>query len=231
MIVAAALCPAAPLLVPALTGAEPVAPDLRSACLAAAADLAEAGADAVAVLGAGSQTRRWDRGSGLDLAAFAPGPGARRPAGRPGLPYPLGIGGWLLTEAGYRGDRLLQSVSAQDSAGRCAQAGAALAAARPRLALLVMADGSARRSLKAPGYFDDRSERFDAAVESAIGSGALGWLLSADRRLAGELMATGFPALQALAAAMAGGRLVTQVRYSGAPFGVGYLVASLRVTG
>jgi hypothetical protein len=91
-----------------------------------------------------------------------------------------------------------------------------------------MADGSARRGLKAPGYTDDRSVPFDAEVERAIRAGDMSALLSLDAVLARELMATGRAGWQVLAGAMNGGRPACEIWYCDDPFGVAYLVASLR---
>jgi hypothetical protein len=99
-----------------------------------------------------------------------------------------------------------------------------------RMALLVMGDGSARRSLKAPGYLDPRAAAFDAEVERAVRAGDLDALLRLDQALARDLMATGRPAWQVLAGAMQSLTPVSEVLYCGDPFGVAYLVASLRPT-
>ncbi len=90
-----------------------------------------------------------------------------------------------------------------------------------------MADGSACRTLKAPGYLDARAASFDDQVERAIRDGDGDALLAVDASLARELMATGRPGWQVLAGALRGTGWAAQVRYSGDPFGVGYLVASL----
>jgi hypothetical protein len=230
MIVAAALCPAPPLLIRELTGADQVAADLRAACLDAVAELMAAEPEVIAVAGAAGQTSTWDAASSLELALFAPGPRGRARAGRPpGLPPSLGVGAWLIGQAGYTGEPILQSVAADEPGGRCASIGASLAAARARVSLLVMADGSARRGLKAPGYLDERSAAFDAGVERAVRTGRLDALLSVDQDLAADLMATGRPAWQVLAGALAGRSVTSEIRYAGDPFGVAYLVASLRV--
>ena len=230
MIVAAALCPAPPLLVRELTGADLVAADLRAACLEAVAELIVAGPEVIAVVGPAEQTRTWDGASSLDLARFAPGAGTRSRQDRsPGLPPALGVGAWLLGQAGYTGERLLQSVAADEPSGRCSGLGTSLARSRAQVSLLVMADGSARRGLKAPGYLDERSAGFDADVEQAVRTGRLDALLSIDQDLALDLMATGRPAWQVLAGAMAGRKVTSEIRYVGDPFGVAYLVASLRV--
>lgn len=241
MIVAAALCPSPPLLIPGLTGAARVLPELSLACEQAIAELVAAGPDAVAVVGPGELTTAWDAGTRLDVAAFAPRPGAAvltwggDPPEPPavnrggGLPLSLGVGGWLLDQAGFAGERRLRSVAHHEAAERCARIGAGLAVGSAKTALVVLADGSACRTPKAPGYFDERSAGFDAEVERAIRAADLGALLAIDAALASELMATGRPAWQVLAGALDGDRLTTEIRYCDDPFGVAYLVASLRV--
>jgi hypothetical protein len=250
VISAAALCPAPPLLARELTGADPVLPELRQACLDAVTAVQSGVPDLVAVVGVAAQTRGWDPGTGLDLSAYAPAlglsaypprpgePGGRGyPAGtrgsgapRPSLPLPLGLGSRLLDQAGYAGRRELYSIGGREQAVACAALGARIAAAGERVALLVMADGSARRGLKAPGYLDPRSVPFDAEVEKAVRAGDMTALLALDAGLAEALMATGRPAWQVLAGAMTGQRPACQVRYCDDPFGVAYLVASLTVS-
>jgi aromatic ring-opening dioxygenase LigB subunit len=97
------------------------------------------------------------------------------------------------------------------------------------VALLVMGDGSARRSRRAPGHLDERSEAFDAEVERAVRDGDLGALLAIDAQLARDLMATGRAAWQVLAGAVDGKAPAATIRYRDDPFGVAYLVASLDI--
>jgi len=97
------------------------------------------------------------------------------------------------------------------------------------VALLVLGDGSACRGLKAPGYLDERSAGFDAEVERAVRTGDLDALLTIDPALASELMATGRPAWQVLAGALNGQVVASEIRYCDDPFGVAYLVASIRI--
>jgi hypothetical protein len=248
VLTAAALCPAPPLLARELTGADPVVPELRQACLDAATDLLLSGPDVIVVVGAGEQTREFGGRGRLDLAAYAPalaltGPDEAGPdeAGRDGsrrqrsavdgggepVPLPLGLGCRLLDQAGYVGPIELHSVDDRASAADCAALGARLAATAAQVALLVMADGSARRGLKAPGYLDERSFPFDAQVTDAIRAGDMAPLLALDASLARDLMATGRPAWQVLAGAMGERRPASVIRYSDDPFGVAYLVATL----
>jgi hypothetical protein len=245
VIVAAALCASPPLLHPALTGRETVLPDLRAACAEAVARLLREDPEVIAVVGPAPATGEWDAGGRLDAAAFAPGSAALGSAGRGSaaavgagaLPLSLGLGAMLLDQDGYRGQRRLFAVSPDAPAGACGALGAELAAGAARTALLVMGDGSARRTLKAPGHLDPRAEPFDAEVERAVRAGRLGALLELDEALARDLMATGRPAWQVLAGAMPDGAganglgahsvPVTEVLYRDDPFGVAYLVAYL----
>jgi hypothetical protein len=235
MITGAALCPWPPLLVRELTGADPVLPELRAACAEAVAALLRDGPEVVTVVGPGAATASWPGDGRLDVAAFGPGAmaadrtAAARTADRPVLPPAPGIGAYLLDQAGYHGERLIWSVSADEPAAGCRKLGADLAGGSTRTALLAIGDGSARRGPRAPGHFDERAGAFDAEVERAVRAGDFTALLALDPTLARELMATGRPAWQVLAGALEGmAGLATEVQYTGDPFGVAYLVATLR---
>jgi aromatic ring-opening dioxygenase LigB subunit len=101
-----------------------------------------------------------------------------------------------------------------------------LAARAERVALLVMGDGSACRTVKAPGYLDDRAEAFDAAAAHALGTADPGALIALDALLAYELKAAGRAPWQVLAGAGEGAGLRGQLLYEDATYGVGYLVAT-----
>jgi hypothetical protein len=137
----------------------------------------------------------------LPLAPAIGGPSSGPPS--PPVPLALAIGTQLLDAAGYVGPRVLQSVAESASPDACRDLGRDLAADAPLTALLVMGDGSARRSAAAPGYLDDRAEPFDALVEQALRDGDLAALASLDPDLARDLLAAGRPAWQVLAAALA----------------------------
>jgi len=226
VIVAAELCASPPLLHPALTGRDVVLPELRAACAEAVARLLGEDPETVVVVGPAVATGEWEPDGVLDSTAFAPG-AASGGSGRGSLPLSLGLGAMLLDQAGYEGPRRLLAVSADEVTSACAALGAELAVGATRMAMLVMGDGSARRSLKAPGHLDPRAEPFDAQVEQAVRDGRLGALLKLDEALARDLMATGRPAWQVLAGAIPNDALVTEVLYRDDPFGVAYLVASL----
>ncbi|HEX6519409.1 MAG TPA: hypothetical protein VF070_05245 [Streptosporangiaceae bacterium] len=199
MIIAASLCPWPPVLARELTGRDPVIPELRKACTEATERLVGARPELIAVVGPADQTRRWDPGSRLDLSVFAPALGS---GGTPALPPSVGLGALLLDQIGYRGPRILEAVSEHEEAAGCAELGAAIGGSAERVGLLVMGDGSARRSTQAPGYYDERAAAFDAETERALRHGDLDALLAISPALARELLATGRPAWQVMAGAI-----------------------------
>ena len=229
MIVRAALCPSPPLLATGVTGQDALLPELREACAAAVGWLLAAAPDVVTVIGPSAATASWPPDSVPDLRIHAP---AAYPGPSP-LPLALAIGAQLLDAVGYEGPRILQSVAESASPAACLELGRDLAADAPRIALLALGDGSARRSVAAPGYLDDRAEPFDASVELAFRDGDLSALTALDPDLARDLLASGRPAWQALAGALgaspAAAHPETEVLYSEAPFGVAYLVATLQL--
>jgi hypothetical protein len=161
----------------------------------------------------------------------------------PPLPLALGIGAMLLDDAGYTGPRTLHGIAEGEPAATCLALGRQLAASAPRVALLAVGDGTARRSASAPGYLDERAAPFDEAVARAVRDGDLPAIAALDPALAAALLAAGRPAWQTLAGALsaaapqagyraaadrpAASRPRTAVLYSDAPLGVAYLVATL----
>lgn len=215
------VCPHPPLLVPALDPralAELV--PVREAALAAVRTILDARPGTVTVLGAGAGDVDVDeraggslRGYGADVAVGGPDPV---------LPLSLTVGAWLLDEAGWRGPR------------RHVGDGVDLTSGPPPEALLVMADGSTRRTDRSPGSFDERAEGFDALVSAVLADGDAAALAGLDLDLADDLKAAGARAL------VQAGRLVASLTDDGAevrarlhletaPFGVGYWVADWQV--
>ncbi|WP_411084124.1 class III extradiol dioxygenase subunit B-like domain-containing protein [Streptomyces sp. cmx-18-6] len=232
MLVAAAVCPCPPLLVPEVAaGAAPELDTARAACLDAVGVLAASRPDLLVVVGPGEGRvhpgggRGSFRGFGVDLDVTLgePDPAVRVPP----LPDSLAVGAWLLGRARWAAapvDGL--AVDERRSAGECAKAGAEAAGRAGRVALLVMGDGSACRTLKAPGYLDERAAPFDARATAALGSADLAALDALDETLAYELKAAGRAPWQLLSGAAHGAGLVGRLLYEDAPYGVGYTVAA-----
>jgi hypothetical protein len=180
VLLAAAVCPHPPLLVPEVAaGAAYETGDLRAACRAAVATLP---GDTVCV----------------------------------GTAQAVEVGLWLLPYA-------TPLVIARDTTPYDA---AALGRSLDTPGLLVMGDGSARRSLAAPGYLDPRAEPYDAAVARALAGADTGGLLALDPADDDALLVAGRAAWQVLAGAAEGGQWRGELLYDAAPYGVGYLVAT-----
>jgi hypothetical protein len=92
-------------------------------------------------------------------------------------------------------------------------------------ALLVLANGSGRRSEKAPGHLDERAFDFDDSLGKALVSGDAAGLERLDGALAGALLASGCDALRSVAG-LVHGDVAAQTRYADDPFGVQYWVVT-----
>jgi hypothetical protein len=220
--VTVAFCPAPPLLLPAVEGS----PDadtaaLRHACADAVAAMLAFRPEVVVVVGTGAPACvRFGDGDAGDLRGFGvdleiPFTGRVRPGGRR-LPLPHLLGASLLTDAGYAGTRVGAGPDDLPELVRSLPGA---------VGILAMGGGSARRSVKAPGYLDDAAEPFDAAVAAALGRGDAAALAALDADEGRRLLADGVPVWRAVGTALADRSVVAQLHASTAPFGVGYLVA------
>jgi hypothetical protein len=229
VLVASAVCPHPPALLPPLaSGAAPELHDVRTACERALDELLAAEPVVVVIVGIDDMTRSYDESAWGTFAPYgAPvevslgGP----PSGPARLPLSLSVGAWLLDRIGWEGRRLGQGVADTLSPDECAELGVKLAETADRVAFLVMGDGSARRSITAPGYFDPRAEVFDTEVVAALELGEVAALRRLDPVLARELLVAGRAPWQVLAGAWGGDIPDAQLLYAGAPYGVGYTVA------
>jgi hypothetical protein len=188
-----AFVPSAPLLLPALGGGPH---ELRSACQQAISAL-----DREIVVIGGATPTGWCSGS-VDATAFG---AAGEPATDP-LPLPLAVGSALL------GDRPHRLLAVDGSAVDLPEG----------VDLLVVGDGTAKRTEKAPGHFDPRAEEYDEQVVEGLRAGTLPDL---DVELGRELLVGGLEVWRTVAASVSGS-FATDVLYAAAPYGVGYVVAT-----
>jgi hypothetical protein len=150
------------------------------------------------------------------------------PAGSAGqaLPLSLLIGTWLVEQSKAANlPRTAVTVAADETPAVCAELGQELAAGNDRVALLVMGDGSARRSEHSPVHLHPRAELFDSTVAAALDLADCVTLAALDPDLATDLHAAGRAPWQVLAGAAASADLQGALTYHAAPYGVGYLVA------
>ena len=226
--VSVAFCPSTPLLVPAVAGratAETAA--LREACTEAVGAAMAADPEVVVVVGAapgiapGARFAPGDAGSlrGFGVPLDVPFGVPAGPGGRP-LPLAHTVGAWLLAQAGCT------AVPVGVAPGGLAEI---LADPAGRTAVLAVGGGSARRTVKAPGYLDPAAEPFDDAVAAALAAGDAAALAALDPDAGERLLADGVPAWRAVGRALAGRPVRATLRHHAAPFGVGYLVADWAV--
>lgn len=238
MLIAAAVCPHPPLLVPELAaGAAPELDGVRAACDTAIGVIESAKPDLIVVVGGAAEAAEFDGSAAGSLAGY--GVAWQTGAGTPVLPLSLTIGRWLLERRGlvaaspdvrYSGGtrppvRLL-ATAFRSPPPACARLGAQIAERAGRVALLTMGDGSARRDIKAPGYLDPRAQPYDAAVAAALAAADAECLAKLDPELSDELMAAGRAAWQVLAGAAGNRGYRARLHSDTAPYGVGYFVAS-----
>lgn len=235
MIVAAAVVPGAPFLVPAV--ADRIAagtPELIAACRQAV--VAPGAADLIVVVAAGrppaaprllppgplpgsSPLRR------RDLAAAAP------PATLPAVGSIVGAAVLARGRPGLDPSRVRIVETGADPA-----AAAALVTGLgddTRVGLVIVADGAAAHGEHAPGRRDDRSAGFDDALAAALAGGDPAALAAAvaDRELARQLGAVTDPLGVLARLTLADPPTTADLPYRGHPYGVGYLVASWRWSG
>ncbi|MEV5956024.1 class III extradiol dioxygenase subunit B-like domain-containing protein [Streptomyces sp. NPDC051987] len=266
MLVAAAVCPCPPVLVPEVAaGAAPELDTARAACTDALGVLAAARPDLLVVVGPAEQPgwgvfpqggRGTFRGFGAEVdvrlgtgpvsggaaagavsggaaagAGSAAGdgaaPGDGDAAGERELPPSLAVGAWLLERTGWA-DAPVEGLGVGEplETEQCVRTGREIAGRAARVALLVMGDASACRTLKAPGYLDDRAAPFDAEVARALGAADVAALKALDPDLAYRLKAAGRAPWQVLAGAAEDADLAGALLYDDAPYGVCYLVAT-----
>lgn len=226
MIIGVVFVPAAPLMLPDID-VEHLLDDVRDAAIELIREF-EPDAQRVIVVGSTPQAQ-WHLQGGIGSsrglggsAEYAVGSSADP------LPQSLTIGAAMLEAAAWDTDVIALGVSAESTypeRARLAGEVVAQAAGAPTL-LLVVGDGSATRTEKAPGYIQPDALAFDEQVAAALGAADVDAILGIDQATADRLWCQGLPAWQVAASAVpaAQGVLVLQ----GAPFGVNYLLAAWR---
>ncbi len=139
----------------------------------------------------------------------------------------LGEGGPVEVVGSPQGERVAEAVLSAAGVSRLGRqgalaprpAGGGQGSFTPRPPLLVVGNGSARRTEKAPGHLDDRAADFDEALGHALGDGDAEALAGIDQSLARELWADTehLPRVAGIGPAVA-------VDYDDDPFGVQYWV-------
>jgi hypothetical protein len=148
------------------------------------------------------------------------------------LPLPLLIAGWLREQVDATQVRVsVSAVPPGTTTAQCRRIGTELGQRLRRagapVGLLVLGDGAATHTRRAPGYLDSRAHRLDETVAVALATANPHALLELDAGLASELLVAGREAWQVgAAAAQSLARAYRgELLYSAAPYGVAYHVA------
>jgi hypothetical protein len=215
------------------SGAAAELADLRLACADAIGAVYAADPEIIVVVGVGPETRRFAAADFGTFDAFGvrsayPLGGRDTLAVGARMPPSLAVGAFLLLDAPPVAHRSALSVRPDTPAGECADLGRGLIAGSAPVGLIIMGDGSACRSDKAPGYRHEAAQPFDNAVTKALADADPAALLDLDIELASELLAAGRPAWQVLAGAALASPAAWRglVSYDAAPYGVQYTVAT-----
>lgn len=229
MLVAAAVVPSPPALVPEVaSGAAPELDATRGAALDAVRRLVAAAPDEVVVVAQADFTGWRDPAERVELAPYGVDVALRGGGPGPGR-SPLGhvVGLWLLEQVGCMAPVKRLGVAADLGPAACAALGAQLASGRGRVAALGVGDGSARRTETSPRWPDPRAVPYDDAVAAALAAVDLDALRMLDVATALDLVVAGRAPWQVLAGAAAvAGAWSGELLHAGAPYGVGYAVAA-----
>jgi hypothetical protein len=236
MLVAAAVCPHPPLLVPGITGVSgPGGPELdrlRAACHEAVGALAAERPDLIAVVGGAGRTAEYPPGTVASLdefgIPFTLPPAAAYPAGAPGLPLSLTIAKWLLTGVVGPPPVVWWGIAGGATTAECLELGGRIAALAPRVAVLAMGDGAGGRARGVPGAPDPAADRYDEQVAAALAAPSPRALAALDPAQADDLLVAGRAAWQVLAGAAGQDDFDAVLGYAAAPFEVTYFVATWR---
>jgi hypothetical protein len=220
VIEAVAFCPQAPALVPEVgRGLDAELDEVRTATRTAIQVAARRGEQLI-VIGSAETTRRHDPRARGSFAGFGVPLTVSLGSDEPGpleLPQALSVGAWLLRDALGPGCGASGWSVGWDSTAMKIEPD------QPTV-LVVVGDGSARLSEKAPGYLDPRAAERDQLTRDALRSGE-GDRLHPYPELDDELLVAGARAWKATAWETEGSSFEANLLYSGAPFGVGYFVA------
>ena len=224
----AIVVPAAPALLPNIGGsADPLgelrerARDVVAATAERDADAAQAGGATVprlVAVAAGDVTREWTLDAPSGAERFTTG---QVPAGA--LPTGLEIAR-MFAPLGWGEPIGLRSVASDATPEECAALGRELAAEGP-LVLLVVADGPATLTEKAPGYLQPDALVFARRLRRTLADADTNTLAALDPSTCDRLWMRGRPALQVLAGAFAGADAAGEVLAEESPSGVQYLLA------
>jgi len=172
-VVGAALVPAAPVLVPELSGQMMPAAGPLDAAHAALRRLIDSDPEQLVVVAEADREAEFDRSARIGLHRLGGLPRLEDPdaAATEELPLPLAIGAALLDELDWAGPTSYRLLNKSISSAEAAELGQQLDEGDSRTGLVLLGNGSARSTEKAPGSLDPNAEQFNQDLLSMIEQG------------------------------------------------------------
>lgn len=229
-IVGAALVPAAPVLLPALSGREQSAAPVLDAALEVIRQLIDAAPAEIIVLAEADHEGVFDNSApwGLNRLGGMPAcstSNARATRGEP-LPVPLAIGAALLGHAGWTGPTAYHALVRTMLPETAIDSGRRLSTSTRHVGLLLLGNGSACCTDKAPGSFHRGAQAFNEALTSMIRTGDLRAVEQLSAEASAEQLSDIRLPVQLLAGADLTGRLRGSIAYDEPFMGVHYICAA-----
>ena len=227
-IVSAALVPAAPVIVPGLSGHTMPAPEVRSAALDAIQRMIDAGVEEVIVLAEADRDGLFDSTAPWGLHRI----GGLHPFSEAGavfdqlLTMPLAIGASMLRDAGWTGTTYFHALERTISAEAAAEVGRGLGTTKRSVGLLLLGNGSACCTEKAPGSFHPQANEFNTSLVGMIRQGNRAAMMALPTQGAAEQLSDIRVPLQVFAGATPEHRLVSSIGFTGDFAGVYYICAT-----
>lgn len=165
-VVSAALVPAAPVLLRSLGGRMDPGADIRNAALQSVHAMLDTGPERIVVIAEGDHDEEFDESAmlGLHRLGGLPGSFVRDGDGQRMLPIPLAIAASILSEAGWSEPTTLVLVDESIAAEQALQRGRELQTLSERVGILLVGNGSACSTAKAPGSLHPDAETFNQRV-------------------------------------------------------------------
>lgn len=228
-LVSAALVPAAPVLVPGLSGHTMTAQEVRAATLDAIQRMIDAGVDEVIVLAEADRDGLFDSTAPWGLHRI----GGLHPFSEAGavfdqlLTMPLAIGASMLRDAGWTGPTSFHALERTMSADAAAEVGRGLGTTKRSVGLLLLGNGSACCTEKAPGSFHPQAERFNATLLTMIRQGDRAAMMELSAHDTADQLSDVRVPLQVFAGATSGHRFLGSITFADDFAGVYYICATL----
>jgi hypothetical protein len=234
-IVGAALVPAAPVLLPALSGREQPAAVVLNAALCVIRQLIDSAPAEVMVLAEADRYGVFDTSAPWGLHRLGGMPArdsgdARATCGEP-LPVPLAIGAALLRLAGWTGPVDYHALDRSLSPEAAIEYGRKLSSSTLPVGLLLLGNGSACCTDKAPGSFHSGAQAFNEALTSIIRTGDQTTVEQLSAEATAEQLSDIRLPLQVLAGADSPARLRGSIAYDEPFMGVHYICAAFLPVG